>query len=324
MKDNRLIISEYSDRLASSFSSLNKDWIENHFTLEPMDIWQLEHPQEAFLNSGGAILFAVSDGTPVGTVALKPAGNASYELSKMAVSPAHQGCGVGMQLCRAAIEKAKCLGAGSIILYSNRKLAPALHLYEKAGFLEVPLGQVEYSRADIKMELSLPPAPVPWTMRTFDFSGLQAEHYPDIRKKLLAATPAYSTLSGHVPPDRLSGAPEGKWTALQHLGHLIMVEPLWRLRIEEISQGRSEMTPAELTGSFIDDLDFNTSGPADLIRLFDLQRKKTIKCLDGADMTSDKTSLHPLYKIPMRLIDLASIIIAHDDHHLQVVKRLIA
>lgn len=324
MKDNSIFISEYTKEFASYFSSLNRDWIEQHFILETTDIWQLEHPEEAFLNSGGAILFAVSDGTPVGTVALKPAGNASYELSKMAVSPAHQGYGVGMQLCRAAIGKAKSLGANSVILYSNRKLAPALHLYKKNGFTEVPLGQVEYSRADIKMELSIPSAPVPWTMRTFEFSGVQAEQYPDIREKLLSAAPAYSILGGHVLPDRLSGAPEGKWTALQHLGHLITVEPLWRLRIKEISQDRTEMTPADLTGSFIHNLDFNASGSTDLIRLFDLQRKKTIKCFDESDMTSAKASLHPLYKIPMRLIDLASIITAHDDHHLQAVKRLIA
>lgn len=324
MKDNPIFISEYTKEFAPYFSSLNKDWIGQHFILEPADIWQLEHPEEAFVTSGGAILFAISGAIPVGTVALKPAGPETYELSKMAVDPAHQGHGIGMQLCRAAIGKAKNLGANSIILYSNRKLVPALHLYKKNGFLEVPLGTVEYSRADIKMELSIPPAPVPWTMRTFDFAGVQAEHYPDIREKLLSTAPAYSILSGHVLPNRLSGAPEGKWTALQHLGHLITVEPLWRLRIKEISQGRTEMTPADLKGSFIHDLDFNASGPADLIRLFDLQRKKTIKCFDEADMTSAKASLHPLYKIPLRLIDLASIITAHDDHHLQAVKRLIA
>jgi hypothetical protein len=38
-----------------------------------------------------------------------------------------------------------------IIIYSNRRL-PAISLYEKFGFAEVPLDDCIYERADIKME----------------------------------------------------------------------------------------------------------------------------------------------------------------------------
>jgi ribosomal protein S18 acetylase RimI-like enzyme len=38
-----------------------------------------------------------------------------------------------------------------IIIYSNRRLIPAISLYEKFGF-EVPLDDCIYERADIKME----------------------------------------------------------------------------------------------------------------------------------------------------------------------------
>jgi ribosomal protein S18 acetylase RimI-like enzyme len=46
------------------------------------------------------------------------------------------------------------MGALSILLYSSTKLIPAIALYRKLGFVEVPLDG-PYKRSDIKMELKL-------------------------------------------------------------------------------------------------------------------------------------------------------------------------
>jgi len=54
-----------------------------------------------------------------------------------------------------SLERAKELGAHKIILYSNTALKSAIHLYRKFGFKEVPLGDVEYKRANIKMEIGI-------------------------------------------------------------------------------------------------------------------------------------------------------------------------
>jgi ribosomal protein S18 acetylase RimI-like enzyme len=44
------------------------------------------------------------------------------------------------------------------MLVSNTRLAPALRLYRKCGFVEVPMEPgIEYARADIQMELDLRP-----------------------------------------------------------------------------------------------------------------------------------------------------------------------
>jgi ribosomal protein S18 acetylase RimI-like enzyme len=50
------------------------------------------------------------------------------------------------------LEEAKKLGASKVILFSNTILGPAIHLYQKYGFQEVPLGHSEYKRSNIKME----------------------------------------------------------------------------------------------------------------------------------------------------------------------------
>jgi putative acetyltransferase len=89
---------------------------------------------------------------------LIPMENAVYELSKMAVSPAFQGRGIGRKLLEHAIAQARQLGASSLFLGSNSALKNAVHLYETVGFRHVPpeqLPEMHYSRADIFMELPL-------------------------------------------------------------------------------------------------------------------------------------------------------------------------
>ena len=72
----------------------------------------------------------------------------------MAVDEKFQGKKIGQALADAAIAKAKSLGAKKIILYSNTILAPAIALYRKIGFKEIPVDGT-YKRSDIKMELPL-------------------------------------------------------------------------------------------------------------------------------------------------------------------------
>ncbi|WP_297566544.1 hypothetical protein [uncultured Faecalibaculum sp.] len=43
-------------------------------------------------------------------------------------------------------------GARRLLIYCNRKLKPALHIYAKYGFKEIPVDNAPYSRADIALE----------------------------------------------------------------------------------------------------------------------------------------------------------------------------
>jgi len=145
----------YTPEHAKDFERLNKAWLNKYFEVEPIDAWVLENPDEAILSKGGSILLAVHDGEIIGAVALRPAGTNVFELTKMAVDEAFQGMGAGKLLCTAAIEEARKLGAGRVILYSNTKLPTAIIIYRKFGFKELPLEPGVYKRANIKMELVL-------------------------------------------------------------------------------------------------------------------------------------------------------------------------
>lgn len=142
----------YTPELAPYFLSINQEWIERYFTMEPFDITQLQKPKETIRDHGGEVLFAEWKKEIVGTVALKKINDAQYELIKMGVSPKAQGKNIGLLLGNAALEWAKAQGAAKVILYSNSLLAPAIALYRKMGFKEIPIESGTYDRCDIKME----------------------------------------------------------------------------------------------------------------------------------------------------------------------------
>ena len=152
-----IAIIDYRAEHAFHFERLNKAWIEKWFWLEERDRWVLENPHQAILAKGGAILMATYDGEVAGTVALKKVNDDVYEFTKMAVDEQFRRRGIAEALSYAAFDKARALGAKKVILYSNRILVPAITMYHKLGFTEVPIEKdIVYQRSDIKMEISLP------------------------------------------------------------------------------------------------------------------------------------------------------------------------
>ena len=145
-------ITDYSDDLAHHFHDLNKAWLQKYFVVEPIDKEMLGNPKKFFIDKGGYIFFAKLNNKVAGTFALIKESDDVFELSKMAVNEKFQGKKIGNQMLDFCLQKAKELGAAKVILYSNTILAPAIHLYKKYGFTEVPIGNSEYKRSNIKME----------------------------------------------------------------------------------------------------------------------------------------------------------------------------
>ena len=139
-----------------AIKTLNLEWLQKYFKVEPKDELVLSNPVEEIINKGGKIYYARYDKEIIGTVSLIKMSATTFELSKMAITENVQGLGIGRQLIAFCIEEAKKMGIQKLILYSSRQLKPALHLYESFGFKEIPVESGVYERADIKMELLLP------------------------------------------------------------------------------------------------------------------------------------------------------------------------
>lgn len=153
-----ITLTPHNDALHYFYETHNRAWVERYFELEPIDIAMLSDPHTHVFPKGGRIYIAMLDGKyPLGGFSLIPDGN-RLELSKMYVPENLQGFGIGNQLLHLATEEAQQLGAKALYLMSNTILGPAIHLYKKHGFVEIPLTpekQALYKRVNIIMERPL-------------------------------------------------------------------------------------------------------------------------------------------------------------------------
>lgn len=150
-----VLIQPFAPGDAHAFRDLNMEWLTAFFHVEAKDEATLSDPEGMILAPGGQILVADVGGRTVGCVVLAPMENDAYEVAKMAVAPECQGHGVGRRLMEAAIAWAREQGARRLYLESNARLAPALRLYESAGFRHLPPEArlaSPYARADVFME----------------------------------------------------------------------------------------------------------------------------------------------------------------------------
>jgi len=143
---------------AEAFRELNREWIARYFKVEEQDLIQLDDPVGNILRPGGQIVMAIADGERIGCCALVFVKTGLFEVAKMAVSERYRGQGIGRRLLEYTIAQARRLGAHTLELASNTKLANAVHLYESLGFRHLPPERVEpspYARANVFMVLNL-------------------------------------------------------------------------------------------------------------------------------------------------------------------------
>ncbi len=149
----------YREEFRAAFEALNREWIETYFTLEPADREILGDPGSRIIDTGGQVFFVLEHGEILGTCALLRHSPEEYEIAKMAVAPAARGRGFGDLLMQACIAYARQHAAQRVVIVSNTVLEPAIRLYRKHGFVQVPLARdVRYERANIRLELELQPS----------------------------------------------------------------------------------------------------------------------------------------------------------------------
>ena len=146
---------DFSPEYAEAFKELNLEWIEEYFEPENIDLMMLSDPQKMFIDSGGAIVFAIVDNDIVGCCGLLKHNKTPYEISKMAVTSAYQGLGLGKAMMDRTLKIASDLGATRLEIMSNTILSPAINLYKSVGFVEIPLTSDAYDRGNISLRLDL-------------------------------------------------------------------------------------------------------------------------------------------------------------------------
>jgi ribosomal protein S18 acetylase RimI-like enzyme len=145
-------IDTYRSEYRDDFERLNRDWIETFFVLEDADREIFRDPDSAVIQPGGQIFFVVDEEGVQGTCAVVPHEPGVFEIAKMAVAPGARGRGYGDLLMEASVKFARQAGARRVVIVSNTVLAPAIRLYQKHGFVRVPLDEHErFARANIRL-----------------------------------------------------------------------------------------------------------------------------------------------------------------------------
>ena len=154
--DTDLMIREFMAGDEVAFRQLNEEWILREFAMESKDEEALADPRRTILERGGRIFLAVREGKTVGCCALLAMRPGEYEVAKMAVTESARGSGIGRSLLERVIAEARSLCATRLYLETNRKLTPAIRLYESLGFRHLPAERIvpsPYTRSNVRMEL---------------------------------------------------------------------------------------------------------------------------------------------------------------------------
>jgi DNA-binding MarR family transcriptional regulator/ribosomal protein S18 acetylase RimI-like enzyme len=167
LASSKVVIVPFRAELREHFHALNAVWLRKYFVIEPIDEKVLRHPEECVLKPGGAVFFAMLGDEVIGTCALLHDAPGVYELTKMAVDESFRGLGAGRQLLDAAIGEFHRRKGTMLFLESSKKLKPALHMYQRAGFVLQASNRPDshYARADVYMIYAPPKKPAAKTRK---------------------------------------------------------------------------------------------------------------------------------------------------------------
>ncbi len=153
-----LVIEGYRPKYKKYFRSLNYQWLEEYFSVEPCDEKLLQNPKREVIDRGGEVYFALIESKVVGTCALIRHDSGIWELAKMAVENEYRGFGIGDKLLTHVEGEARKKGAKELWLATSPKLEAALGLYTGHGFKrsdQNPLGGEGYKRCTVTMVRNL-------------------------------------------------------------------------------------------------------------------------------------------------------------------------
>ncbi|MGA2856884.1 MAG: DinB family protein [Candidatus Sulfotelmatobacter sp.] len=155
-----------------------------------------------------------------------------------------------------------------------------------------------------------------WFERQFDFS-FPAELFPNLLARLRGTPVRLEEMVRGCSREILVRKENGKWSAQEHAGHLLDLEPLWLARVEDFEVGGAELTVADLKNQKTHEANHNARPLDQILAEFRRARLGLVSRVEKLDTDRfARSMLHPRLKKPMRLVDHLYFVAEHDDHHL--------
>jgi uncharacterized damage-inducible protein DinB len=162
-----------------------------------------------------------------------------------------------------------------------------------------------------------------WFDRKFEFS-FPVELLPNLLTRLRGTPARMEETLRDRPQESLIAKPQAKWSAQEHAGHLLDLEPLWLARVEDFASGGDQLTAADLRNRKTHEANHNGRPLEQILSGFRASRLQLLRRLDELDVSGFSRAIpHPRLKIPMRLVDHLYFVAEHDDHHLAQIWELV-
>lgn len=168
------------------------------------------------------------------------------------------------------------------------------------------------------------PAPI-WFERKFEFT-FPVEQHPNLCARLRGTPARLEEVVRGADRDVLVRKPRenDKWSASEHAGHLLDLEPLWMARVDDYIAEASQLTAADLSNRKTSEAQHNQRPIEEILAGFRSARGRLVSRVEKIDPAIlARAILHPRLKIPMRLVDHLYFAAEHDDHHLAHIWELI-
>ena len=160
-----------------------------------------------------------------------------------------------------------------------------------------------------------------WLDRRFEYVPPAGEFAVIVER--LRGTPARMADRVRFVPAAVLTERDGEgWSAQEQFGHLLDLETLWSLRVDEFLRGAGELTAADMSNRKTHEAGHNARSIHAIVAEFTVARSRMVARLDDAS-NPEVTAFHPRLKRPMRLIDFCFFMAEHDDHHLAIATRLL-
>ena len=155
-----------------------------------------------------------------------------------------------------------------------------------------------------------------WFERKFEFS-LPVEQYPNLCVRLRGTPARLEEILRGISRDALVGKPGDKWSAQEHAGHLLDLEPLWLARVDDFLADGDTLTVADLSNRKTHEANHNARELTETLAEFRTARLRLLERVGKFQPALfARSKLHPRLKQPMRLVDHLYFVAEHDDHHL--------
>ncbi|HYE65345.1 MAG TPA: DinB family protein [Pyrinomonadaceae bacterium] len=163
---------------------------------------------------------------------------------------------------------------------------------------------------------------IKWIERRFDFSfpvGL----YPEMIERLRGTPARVEDRLRSIPVGVLTRRDGERWSIQENIGHLLDLETLITLRLDEYDAGAEVLHAADMSNRKTHEARHNERPVETILSEFRRERMKLVKRLEDLDPGMfARTAIHPRLNVRMRVVDMLFFQAEHDDYHLARITEL--